>query len=62
METGMIHPQDVAEPDRVIVRKTRSRFYDMTVWTKPINSELWGRNEAGLGDVPAREKETGETA
>jgi hypothetical protein len=50
------------ELERVIVRKTQSHFYNVSVRTKPVNRELTARQAAALREVPSKEKEAGEMA
>jgi hypothetical protein len=48
------------ELERVIVRKTRSHFYNVSVRTRPINCELKGKRAATRGEARANEKESGD--
>ena len=48
------------ELERVIVRRTRSHFYNVSVRTRPINRELKGKCAATRGEVRAKEKESGD--
>ena len=48
------------ELEWVIVRKTRSHFYNVSVRTSPINRELKGKCAATRGEVRAKEKESGD--
>jgi hypothetical protein len=48
------------ELERVIVRRTRSHFYNVSVRTRPINRELKGKRAATRGEIWANEKKSGD--
>ena len=48
------------ELERVIIRKTRRHFYNISVRTKAIKRELKGKIVATCGKGHSREKEAGE--
>jgi len=47
--------------ERVIVRKTGSHFYNISIRTRPIKRELIRRQPRIDSDVPARDGEGGES-